>query len=141
MTVPRVAGFAAILLVIGIVAAAFSAIGPPSRARAEALDHQRVVDLGDIAEQLHEDHTQTAAGLTHYLPAPRHDPLTGKPYEFRQIDAFRYDLCAVFQLPTPTQTQQPDEPAFWRHGSGRHCYRLDVRRPVDYTSVGVRYVN
>jgi hypothetical protein len=56
VTISRAITVAAILIVVGIVAAAFVAIGCPKHARAEALDRQRVSDLGDMAAELHEDY-------------------------------------------------------------------------------------
>jgi hypothetical protein len=132
VTVSRAIAVAAILIVVAIVVAAFVTIGPPNRARAEALDRQRVLDLGDVAAELHEDHG--AGPLAAALPQPRHDPVSGKPYEYQRLGDNRYHLCATFELPTPPdQRTGTDVNTFWRHPAGRFCYTLDAGSRVEST--------
>ncbi len=52
----RLIAAATVAIVVAVVVAAFLSIGPPSRARAEALDRQRLRDLGNIAAGLHDDY-------------------------------------------------------------------------------------
>ena len=54
----RLIAAATVAIVVAVVVAAFLSIGPPSRARAEALDRQRLRDLGDIAAGLHDDYRE-----------------------------------------------------------------------------------
>ncbi|HLY02413.1 MAG TPA: hypothetical protein VKR56_07930 [Candidatus Cybelea sp.] len=132
MTLSRAIAVAAILIVVAIVAAAFFTIGPPSRARAEALDRQRLRDLGDVAAELHEDYS--AAPLPAEPPQPRHDPVSGKPYDYRRLGNSHYQLCATFDLPTPpSEPADPDVTTFWRHPAGRFCYTLDAGSRVEST--------
>ena len=91
MTVSRAIAAIAILVVAAIVVAAFLTIGPPNRARAEALDRQRLWGLGDAAADLHDDYSvgPLPAALTHL----RHDPVSGKPYDYQQVR--QYSLSAL----------------------------------------------
>jgi hypothetical protein len=132
VTVSRAIAVATILIVAAIVIAAFVTIGSPNRARAEGLDRQRLLDLGDAAAELHEDYG--ARPLPATLPQPRHDPVSGRPYEYRRLGANRYQLCATFELPTPPdQRTGPGVSTFWRHPAGRCCYTLDVGNRVPST--------
>lgn len=132
MTVSRAIAAAAIVIVAAIVVAAFLTIGPPNRARSEALDRQRLRDLGDVAAELHEDHS--AGPLPATLPHPPHDPISGKSYDYQRLSNTRYRLCANFELRTPPeQPNNPDASAFWHHPAGRFCYTLDSGNRVDST--------
>jgi hypothetical protein len=132
VTVSRAIAVAAILVVVAVVVAAFATIGSPKHARAEALDRQRVSDLSDMAAELHEDYG--ARPLPATLPQTRHDPLSGKPYEYRRFGHNRYRLCATFELPTPPEQRTgPDIGTFWYHPAGRFCYTLDAGRRVEST--------
>jgi hypothetical protein len=132
VTVSRAIAAAAIVIVAAIVVAAFVTIGSPNRARAEALDRQRVLDLGDVAAELHEDYG--ARPLPAALPQPRRDPVSGKPYEYRRLGDNRYHLCATFELPTPPEQRTgTDVNTFWRHPAGRFCYILDAGNRVEST--------
>jgi hypothetical protein len=132
VTVSRAVAVAAILIVVAIVVAAFVTIGSPNRARAEALDRQRVLNLGNVAAGLHEDYS--AGPLPAALPQPRRDPVSGKPYEYQRLGDNRYHLCATFELPTPPdQRTGSDVNTFWRHPAGRFCYTFDAGSRVEST--------
>jgi hypothetical protein len=132
VTISRAITVAAILIVVAIVVAAFVTIGSPNHARAEALDRQRVSDLGDAAAELHEDYG--AGPLPAALPQPRHDPVSGKPYQYQRLNDNRYRLCATFELPTPPEQRAgPDVNTFWHHPAGRFCYPLDAGNRVEST--------
>lgn len=133
MTLPRLIAAAAVVAVLGIVAAALVAIGPPNRARLEALDRQRISDLGDVAAELHNRYINDRLTLPATLPQDRTEPVTGSPYEYRRANDFSYALCARFALATPASTYDRNVTAFWRHSAGRFCYRFDVRQPVEST--------
>jgi hypothetical protein len=132
VTVSRAIAAIAILVVAAIVVAAFLTIGPPNRARAEALDRQRLRDLGDAAADLHDDYSvgPLPAALTHL----RHDPVSGKPYDYQRLGNTRYRLCATFELATPPdQPNNPEASTFWHHPAGRFCYTLDSGKRVEST--------
>jgi hypothetical protein len=133
VTLSRAIGLAAIVTVAAIVAAAFATIGPPGRARTEALDQERVSDLGTIAAELHDGYNSGDA-LPAAVPEQKRDPVTKKPYEYRRTGDERYKLCATFDLPTPSRPGvDMDVAAFWHHPAGRFCYTFDARRPVEST--------
>jgi hypothetical protein len=131
VTASRLIAAAAVAIVIAVVAAAFVSIGPPSRARAEALDRKRVADLGTIAAGLHDDYTDAGKLLPAAYDSPLRDPATGKPYEYRRLTSERYQLCGTFALPTPSTGMMA--PSSWHHPAGRYCYSLDVGARVDST--------
>jgi hypothetical protein len=132
MTVSRAIAVAAIVIVAAIVVAAFLTIGPPNRARSEALDRQRLRDLSDAAAELHEDYS--AGPVPAALPHPPHDPVSGKAYDYQRLSKTRYRLCATFELPTPPgQPNSPDASTFWHHPAGRFCYSLESGNRVEST--------
>jgi hypothetical protein len=129
VTLQRIVSFFTILIVVLVVAAAFMVLGPPSRQRAEALDQQRIEDLQHVEESLNADYETDKHPLPSKLPEPRHDPVSGAPYQYRRLDAHRYMLCARFESPSPsTGDRTLDDKPFWRHGAGQTCYTFDVRR-------------
>jgi hypothetical protein len=129
----RAVAFFTILIVILVVAAAFMVLGPPNRERAEALDRQRVADVRRAAEDLADRYTATKQSLPDRLSDPKRDPVTGRPYGYRRVDATHYELCATFDRRSP-KSEDPvlDDGAFWRHSAGRACYEFDVRRAVPH---------
>jgi len=122
----RASSFIAVLVVVAIVAAAFVTLGPPSRARARALDRRRIDDLRSTAEQLYNQYHDDHRPLDDRLVDPKRDPITRKPYEYQPIDATHYRLCADFELKV-----DPDNDIYvgerWRHAAGRTCYEFDLR--------------
>jgi hypothetical protein len=117
----------AVLVVIAAVIAAFIALGPPGRARARALDRQRIADLRSTAAGLHNQYRTDAQLLGDRLADPKRDPITHAPYEYERIDATHYRLCAGFELKSDPD-DDVDMGQRWKHGAGRTCYRFDVRR-------------
>lgn len=128
MNLQRAVAFFTILIVVLIVAAAFMVIGPPSRERAEALDRLRIDDLHHIEQALHDDYETAKHPLPARLADARHDPVTGKAYEYRRLDATRYALCTTFARPSPVTGDRVLDDAFWRHKAGHTCYAFDARR-------------
>jgi hypothetical protein len=116
----------AVLVVVAIVAAAFVTLGPPSRARARALDRRRADDLRSTSERLYNQYHADHRPLDDRLKDPKRDPITRNPYEYQRIDATHYRLCADFEL-----KGDPDNDISvgerWRHSAGRTCYQFDVR--------------
>lgn len=120
-------------VVTGIVAG-FWVLGTPGRQRSIAADRQRLQDLNDIAQALHNDFQ--AEEDTFQLPESlddnqiRRDPLTDQPYEFRRLSAKTFELCANFATDSstyPLGNPRPTEEANqWQHPEGRHCFELDV---------------
>lgn len=129
MNLQRAVAFFTILIVILLVAAALMVLGPPDRARSEALDRRRVDDLRHIEQDVRADYSVAKRPIPDRLTTAKRDPVTGAPYEYRRLDATRYELCAYYSRPSPaTGDRALDDGAFWRHGTGRTCYRFDARR-------------
>jgi hypothetical protein len=129
----RLIAAATVAIVVAVVVAAFLSIGPPSRARAEALDRQRLRDLGDIAAGLHDDYRDAGKPLPPAYEPRQRDPVTGKTYEYRRRTSERYQLCGKFELPTPASRNDLAVPSFWHHPAGRYCFNLDAGARVEST--------
>ena len=118
----RIAAFAACTIVaIGIVLA-FGIIGSPGHQRLIALDQRRVDDLDGIYQTIiNEGNHQAPARLTDIQNelsgrAQIHDPATGAFYEYHRKDPHRYQICAIFALPS-----DPSDTSDWKHRAGRTC--------------------
>jgi hypothetical protein len=115
----------AFVLVIAATLVAFLTIGPPSRARAVALDERRVKDLRSIAARLHADYGNTGGILPPVLSGAR-DPITQQPYSYRRLSARRYELCATFATASESAEEATPNTSSWRHHAGRTCYERDI---------------
>ena len=126
MTLERIFTVATAIAVVGGIAAGFSIIGSPSHARETALDAERIRDLQEIAERLHEkralpsrlDALALARRYDHADIA--YDPVTKGPYAYQRIDGEHYRLCATF---TPASDAADADPR-WRHRAGTACFRF-----------------
>ena len=118
------------IAVAASLAAAIAVIGSPAQQRAQRFDERRVRMLEQVASAV-ERHAASERRLPVSLDALRawspgapqswNDPQTGRPIEYRVIDARRYELCAVFAT---MQGEGADGPMAeeWRHPAGRHCF-------------------
>ncbi|MQA31808.1 MAG: hypothetical protein GEU82_18565 [Luteitalea sp.] len=126
---PLLAGVAA-LVVLGTVAAGLFVVGSPAAERRRQGDQTRVAHLGQIARAVNLHWTRHRA-----IPAtlgdivrdgqaalPQEDPVTGAGYEYRVIDARRFELCAHFE----GASESAATGTFWHHRAGRQCFRLEV---------------
>jgi hypothetical protein len=120
MTLNRIFTVAVFALVLGGVIAGFIAIGPPSRARAIALDRRRVDDLMLIADRIKDQKGPLPAMLTR-RPNDSRDPSTGAPYVYVKEDAQHYRLCATFATAAGTDDSTYYE---WNHPAGPACFRI-----------------
>lgn len=118
MTLQRIAGAVTVVVVAGGVIAGFAAIGPPSQARAIALDDRRVDDLITIVGMLNDRNAPLPAVFT-TAPSVPHDPATGAPYVYVKENEGSYRLCATFAT-----ASAPSDPAAWGHRAGPACFRL-----------------
>ena len=129
----------AVLVVVGCIAYALTLTGSPGSQRDTRLDEQRVSDLSNIAlnidlywelnEKLPADFGDMP-GPTYFLD--RVDDLeTGVPYEYRALEAPRYELCAVFSSDTTRRVH--GDRGFsnrrWEHQEGRNCFDLVAQAP------------
>jgi hypothetical protein len=55
------------------------------------------------------------------------DPSTAAPYEYRPLDAPRYELCARFDRDSDEGDHFDGDPA-WSHRAGRQCVRREAKK-------------
>lgn len=136
MSRPRVgawllaAGGVAVLLAL---AAAIAVIGTPAEQRRLRLDERRLQHLRQLDTDVRSHHERTGrlpatldaleTGQGDAARAPV-DPVSGRPYGYRVLDARRYALCAEFARPSPERVRE-GRAAFereWLHDAGRACF-------------------
>jgi len=130
----RVAG----ALVVAVALLAMWLAGSPAKARRQELDQRRVRELSAISGQIETEFLgrgrfpgaldelvrgRPSAGLS------LADPVTHEPYEYAVLDSVRYQLCAKFDTPDSLGPYGQAVDPFWRHGTGRHCFTFEARRP------------
>jgi hypothetical protein len=124
-----IAAIAAAAVVTGLLV-----IESPSEARARRLDERRASDLDQLARDV--DVFQARRGR---LPATiddlageptlgrqATDPASGERYEYRALDAGRFELCATFGVDSGQPPWGIDR-QFASHGPGRQCFTVTVR--------------
>jgi hypothetical protein len=123
---------AVIAAVLAAVAAGLSLLRTPGEERVRRVDARRVDDLRAISEAIDVyrsrrdrlpatlDEVAAETGLASRLL----DPETQQPYEYRELGAKEYELCARFALELATREAVPD---FWAHGPDRQCFRPSAR--------------
>lgn len=120
MTLNRIFTAAVFILVLGGVIAGFIVIGPPSAARAIALDRRRVDDLTLIAARVKEQDGPLPWMLTRRPDDPR-DPASSEPYAYVKESETRYRLCATFATAANKNDSVTPE---WNHPAGPACFRI-----------------
>ena len=120
MTLNRIFTAAVFVLVLGGVIAGFLAIGPPSAARATALDRRRIDDLTQIADRIKDQNGPLPWILTRRPSDPR-DPASDAPYAYVKESETRYRLCATFATAT---TKEDGANLEWSHPAGPACFRI-----------------
>ena len=129
MRTQRVAAWAGALAVTAAVVAGLSIVGSPSEQRLIRLDERRVMDLRMFAGAVNRYRGQRQelptrvedvidGQITTRLPL---DPDSQQPYDYRVIDAGRYELCATFSR----RSREPSND-FWFHEAGRRCFSLEA---------------
>ncbi len=120
----------AVLFVAAVVTAALLVLGWPSGERARRLDERRVEDLRRLAagvDEYYQRNQVLPASLERLAARPDGpnvltDPVTRRPYDYKPLGAYAYELCATFDDALPEEERGP-----WWHGEGRRCFSLDVR--------------
>ena len=130
---------AVLIAVVGCIVYALVLLGSPGGQRDTRLDEERVSHLSNIAQNIDlywELNGDLPADLSE-MPGPKYfidradDPESGKPYEFRVLEASRYELCAVFSTNTTGQTHgdRGFSERKWGHKEGRNCFELEAQAP------------
>ena len=128
----RVSAAAASLVVVVVLAFGFHRLGPHQRQRLFRADEQRVRDLQSIARALYVRHKPLPLSLAE-IPAATFlhttDPVTRALYEYHRQSDTSYDVCATFETDSAADENQP---SFWSHAAGRHCFAINATQPVPY---------
>lgn len=138
----RLFALLAVAAVVIAVITGFWLLGSPNKQRQLRADQQRLQDIREIAQRLHEQAKQSptlgkSIDLPVSLPPParQFDPISGKTYEYRRLDSTHYQLCAEFATDS-NKDRLRDSPwmnqDFWQHPSGQHCFQLDVLEELPY---------
>ena len=118
-------------IVIGAVTAGLMVLGSPATERERRMDQRRAGDLAEIGREVDfyrkengklPDRLDAVEGAKTFGLSIR-DPETQQPYEYRVVDADKYQLCAQFQQDSARRGSGSSD--FWRHGTGKQCFALD----------------
>lgn len=128
------------LLILVSIVSGFFIIGSPMKARALRFDERRVNDLSLLQGEI-INFWQQKKKLPNALSdlkddirgfTPPVDPATGAAYEYKKLKGLSFELCATFNLETPTQHKQQYKyyeniyNQNWQHGAGRACFTRTV---------------
>lgn len=128
----RIVGTLLTVLVVVAVAIGIGILGSPADERVRQLDQRRVEDLDRIsrAVDVYWSRRQQLPSVVEDLRETGvlvpNDPISGVPYEYRRREENTYELCAQFERPS-SEPGRPGIEGFWSHGSGRQCFRREVR--------------
>jgi hypothetical protein len=134
MTPRYIVAGAALALVLAAIVAGLVVIGSPSDERARRLDEQRVRALQSLTRSVDEYwrvRGRLPASLPELMQEPRfsaetRDPVTAQAYGYRALSPRTYQLCADFDRQSEEELDSP----FWKHGSARHCFDVEVGTPA-----------
>jgi radical SAM superfamily enzyme with C-terminal helix-hairpin-helix motif len=143
--VVKIAKWALMVVVAGLVVFGFYSAGSPQTARALKLDQQRIGDLQGMQSQilyfwqqknrLPVNSAELRDSISGYV-APQ-DPETGNAYEYTILGDLKFELCADFKTEGEIgNTQITSEvlkpmsyPSYfdnWQHGTGRTCFERTI---------------
>jgi Domain of unknown function (DUF5671) len=111
----------------------FWSTGSPSSMRILNEDNRRVRDLYDLTVQIENKRygggLQGPPATLADVALTASDAFTGQPYEYRRLDAERYQVCAEFKAPSPKASGTG---LFWAHAAGRKCFDISFGRNPPY---------
>lgn len=148
---------ASAVVAFAVVAGALSVADPFTQRRIR-FDERRLSDLAGLSDtvgcywrdqrQLPADSSQFAAWSD--SPSSRAmgsvvsrcrwrdavDPATHSPYLYQRLSDSQFELCAIFSEGAPDgprrmATIAGRETNHWKHPAGAHCFRFEVRPPVE----------
>ena len=128
----RIVGTLLTVLVVVAVAIGIGILGSPADERVRQLDQRRVEDLDRISRAVdvywsrRQQLPSAVEDLRETGVLVPNDPISGVPYEYRRREENTYELCAQFERPS-SEPGRPGIEGFWSHGSGRQCFRREVR--------------
>jgi hypothetical protein len=125
-------------VVLAAIVTGFLVLGTPGEARKGELDRTRVENLRDISNGIfytwnkggHEPPPASLEAFMDGRPLKAHmkDPVTKKPYGYRDLGGGKFELCATFD--TAVGEDDADYGSDWAHPAGPYCFRFDVRRQL-----------
>jgi hypothetical protein len=124
-----------VLLVVGAaIVAGLMVMTSPAEERARRMDERRVEDLSEIDNAIDVYWSRKSALPPHLDALVREfgaalsirDPNDANEYEYRVLDATKYELCAIFE--EPSRPQRSRFGTFWNHHAGRQCFQLAAER-------------
>jgi hypothetical protein len=127
-------GWLVTIVVVAVLVAALLIVGSPMEARREAADRERASDLNSLSWRLESYFTRNKSlpsdlkklESQEYYVDPFHDPVTGRPYEYRTLDAKTYEVCANFETDTTGKGRRGMDGEFGVHAKGRVCFKRTV---------------
>lgn len=126
MSFNGLAAISASIVVMLTISVGLYILGSPSQERFRRLDEQRNADLLLLSRAVNANYAisnslPTNLGSmqdgTRLSRIPR-DPETSSMYEYEQMAADAYLLCAVFS----TESNEARLDDFWEHSEGRQCF-------------------
>jgi type II secretory pathway pseudopilin PulG len=134
LSLPQIAGGILIVVAIAAVAAGLFVLGSPGEERVRRMDERRVQDLASIAQAIDvywTRHARLPASVEELRQEPvgdvrYNDPDTNKAYEYRSLEADRYELCAEFAR--DSRASDRSAAGFWSHRAGRQCFRQEAHK-------------
>lgn len=142
-TISRGLIFTALLIVGGVVIWGFTLVGSPAFNRKLAADKNRRDDLRTLernVESYFEEQKKLPEKLTDleknkaigYEAPEFEDPTTKKPYGYKVVDPYSYELCADFELTSKEAVLEKNrwdsdsDSRRWEHPSGPHCFQIQI---------------
>lgn len=146
--IPLFSGIAVGVIVVAVTVFAFSMIGSPSHQRLQRLDQERVSDLSQLGWHIDmyvgefDELPSELSALVDYVDDYLLDPVTGVPYEYKQVEEQSFLLCANFALSNESQDDRGvslrsgllssgsynlSGPTSWQHDAGEKCFEFTVR--------------
>ncbi len=133
-----------VVAVVVVAGLGFWYSGSPSEERMRKFDQHRVENLQSISYAIERYFTKNGA-LPRALDDLKNqgndiksftDPVTQKPYEYREMLMDTYELCVVFQTDNTKDDAMQARPPYpdgfgntWQHSVGRECFTLRVELP------------
>lgn len=141
-TISRVLLYVALIVVAVVVVWGFTLIGSPSFNRKLSGDRSRIDDLRRLThdiQQYFQEQKNLPVRLNDlekltYSYSERHleDLTTKKPYDYRVISSYEYELCADFELTSKEAELERSKyesinDKTWEHGVGHYCFKFEIK--------------
>lgn len=138
-------GLFVVTLVVGALVWTFYVVGGPRFARMQKGDEERVRRILDAMRAIRSYYTSYDAlptspkevyGISSAHRETFADPLTGDSFDYRVVDAKRFELCASFETDASGTERyrywwfgDPDMGQVYRHKKGRQCFTFSAKQP------------